>query len=274
MADNDLTRTPDREAADNPVPSTPAGPRAGPGSIRAIRAFQPQAYYLQHQGQNWNEDQVLTQIWTANQARPRPQVGSKRVRSGILENRLWLGGPNFDILQVTRILNIIGGVLFDGPARLDALGQELNPISLAFISPLVRVRTPIAHPDEALCMVIDPGLVEDVQYLSVDQCGYLKLILAYDSRHDSRTRGNVQEMGHRFVLWSIYGPPAPGMVCMHYCNNKRCLNPLHLVWGPQSENLQDGVSHLGAPAQQAAIRIVERMRQVNIRSGHGLPDDD
>jgi hypothetical protein len=170
-----------------------------------------------------------------------------------------------------RVLDIIGGVL-RGDARLDVSGQEFNFMRNAFAKPLVNSPPPIRHPNQAICMLIDDSLVRGTQYLSVDQSGYLKLVLAYDSRHSEiqgPTVGNIQEMGHRFVLWSIFGPPpSANMVCMHFCNNKKCLNPMHLVWGNQSENLNDAVSHTRAPAQRAADRICERMRQVNLESGY------
>lgn len=270
MADNEdeLTRTPDREAV-NPAPATPAGPSAAASSIRVIRAVQPIPYYQDRS--EWREEHVLDKIWTANRARPGPAARSKRARSGIIEERLWHGSDVFKTAEVMRVLDIIGGVLH-GDARLDVSGQEFNNMRTAFAKPLVNTSPPIRHPNQAICMLIDDSLVRGTQYLSVDQSGYLKLVLAYDSRDSeiqAPTVGNIQEMGHRFVLWSVFGPPpSANMVCMHYCNNKKCLNPMHLVWGNQSENLNDAVGHTRGPAQRAADRICERMRQINLESGY------
>lgn len=68
----------------------------------------------------------------------------------------------------------------------------------------------------------------------------------------------MYEKAHRLVLWQMQGPPpgdvalplldqtgsrvmdaykAPNKCCaMHTCNNKRCLNPAHLVWATHGDN--------------------------------------
>jgi hypothetical protein len=65
---------------------------------------------------------------------------------------------------------------------------------------------------------------------------YLRLRLGKIIGPEGRS---VQELAHRFVLWAVYGPPASRFVrpvAMHICNNDKCLNPEHLVWGEDKEN--------------------------------------
>jgi len=47
----------------------------------------------------------------------------------------------------------------------------------------------------------------------------------------------VVEYAHRLVLWAADGPPAPGEEALHLCHNAKCLNPMHLAWGPKAVNL-------------------------------------
>lgn len=57
------------------------------------------------------------------------------------------------------------------------------------------------------------------------------------------------EFAHRIICWAFHGPPAPGQVVMHLCNCPRCMNPAHLKWGTQAENLAN---------KQAQIVVVKR----------------
>ena len=54
----------------------------------------------------------------------------------------------------------------------------------------------------------------------------------------SRVRPRVTYGAHALVLWAYVGPPpdAKRYVCMHVCDNKRCINPKHLYWGTRSMN--------------------------------------
>lgn len=57
---------------------------------------------------------------------------------------------------------------------------------------------------------------------------------------------NITFGAHTFVLWAIHGNACAitecgedirlKTCCMHVCNNKTCVNPLHLWWGHHSEN--------------------------------------
>jgi hypothetical protein len=44
---------------------------------------------------------------------------------------------------------------------------------------------------------------------------------------------------HRIVAFLVYGEPAPGQHALHSCDNPPCINPDHLRWGTQKENVQD-----------------------------------
>ena len=43
---------------------------------------------------------------------------------------------------------------------------------------------------------------------------------------------------HRFVCFAFKGPPeVDSHVCMHLCGESTCLNPYHLAWGSQQQNI-------------------------------------
>lgn len=45
---------------------------------------------------------------------------------------------------------------------------------------------------------------------------------------------------HRVACEREYGQPGPEQVAMHSCDNPPCVNPAHLSWGTQSQNVRDG----------------------------------
>ena len=52
-------------------------------------------------------------------------------------------------------------------------------------------------------------------------------------------KGNRQHKSHRISYEMNNGPIAHGMIVMHKCHNKGCVNPSHLVLGTSQENSQD-----------------------------------
>lgn len=58
-----------------------------------------------------------------------------------------------------------------------------------------------------------------------------------------RTRGmfyieGKSKLAHRLAAQIAHGEQ-PGQVCMHACDNPICVNPAHLSWGTQIQNMRD-----------------------------------
>lgn len=138
---------------------------------------------------------------------------------------------------VTRLLNIIGGVLHPVAKRRTIIaprGQavQTNMIgSKAFVYPLTK-----EEDGQPVCMVYDADKLRETRYMSRMPAGYISIYLGTD-----HSRREVKELAHRVVLWAIKGPPPLAIkypVAMHTCNNTRCLNPLHLDWGENMDNVR------------------------------------
>lgn len=74
----------------------------------------------------------------------------------------------------------------------------------------------------------------------------MKLSNCIDHGQKGNARGygmavlNKQHMGAHVKALIVSGFPRPmGAQCLHSCDNPRCINPEHLRWGTQTENLTD-----------------------------------
>ena len=58
----------------------------------------------------------------------------------------------------------------------------------------------------------------------------------YGLDYEPKTQKTV--LAHRKAYIDFFGPIEKGLVVMHTCNNKQCVNPNHLKVGSQSENVK------------------------------------
>lgn len=74
-----------------------------------------------------------------------------------------------------------------------------------------------------------------------------------------------KQLAHRFSWELHFGTIPDGMSVLHTCDNPRCVNPLHLSLGSQSENINDrddkgrsamGESHGFAKLTEDAVRLI------------------
>ena len=50
-------------------------------------------------------------------------------------------------------------------------------------------------------------------------------------------------LAHRWVAYIAHGPCPPGQVVRHKCDNRLCIEPTHLEYGTQGQNLDDRKQH-------------------------------
>ena len=88
-------------------------------------------------------------------------------------------------------------------------------------------------------------------------------------RHGLRPRTSTRVMAHRWVWEQTNGPIPPGMVIMHVCDNKPCVELSHLRLGTQADNLADCVAkgrHREATRRTARM-VIPSMRRTPTSGG-------
>ena len=58
----------------------------------------------------------------------------------------------------------------------------------------------------------------------------------YGLDYEPKTQKTV--LAHRKAYYDAFGAIPKGMVVLHKCNNKQCVNPEHLMVGTQSDNVK------------------------------------
>ncbi|WP_415915280.1 HNH endonuclease [Qipengyuania flava] len=70
---------------------------------------------------------------------------------------------------------------------------------------------------------------------------------------------------HRLALLIDGRLPDEGQVVLHSCNNRACVNPSHLKWGTQRENMQQAILQGRAP---------HHGRVAGVKNGNAKLDED
>src|SRR5215471_13387636 len=80
--------------------------------------------------------------------------------------------------------------------------------------------------------------------------------------YGNRTVNRVNVLAHRYAYAEVFGRIPPGMIIMHTCDNRACINPKHLVAGTLKENMQDAKRKgrkIGAPKRWSPRRDSMRL---------------
>lgn len=75
-------------------------------------------------------------------------------------------------------------------------------------------------------------------------------------------RSGRMEDAHR-ISWKLFRRPIPkGAYILHHCDNKRCVNPNHLLLGTQSQNMKDAVKKGRVKPPSNARLTEDQVRQI------------
>jgi len=56
--------------------------------------------------------------------------------------------------------------------------------------------------------------------------------------------------GHRWIYEAMIGPISAGMKLLHSCDERRCVNPLHVTQGTQKQNVREMIERGRASRQR------------------------
>ena len=180
----------------------------------------------------WDEAYVLPSLW---------RIASS---PGGWKPRLW-GRLDSPIHEIQALLDKLAACLYHRASNrwqeLEGRPVPMEPLGDAFRLPLADARDPWMP----ACMWPNPVLVDRATGIRQHtlggkmRSGYTTLDMCevHPGKHV------VREFAHRFVHWAMRGPPRYPLtwataVVIHLCENASCLNPMHMRWGTQEENLE------------------------------------
>ena len=72
----------------------------------------------------------------------------------------------------------------------------------------------------------------------------MKSCIIWQGAVNNKGYGKLKERGidwlaHRWAYTQAYGPIPTGKILRHTCDNRRCIEPTHLITGTWMENMQD-----------------------------------
>lgn len=82
------------------------------------------------------------------------------------------------------------------------------------------------------------GIKKEVHY--VGEC--IELVKPHKSLYPVLSIKGTPYSGNRLVLASYKGCEDESLYALHTCDNKACINPEHLYWGTQSQNIKDSIA--------------------------------
>lgn len=83
------------------------------------------------------------------------------------------------------------------------------------------------------------------------------------------TRNGRYWTTHRYVMTCMYGPITRGLIVRHKCNNTKCCNPDHLMFGSHRDNWWDSENrHRNAANKRALGLIINGIKYRTLREAN------